>query len=149
MLFKFRKIAILALCLVLVCGLSVTAFAITEYSIDEDYDNGNVVAYADAKLDRYYTWGSTEVISYLTEDIPDPDVYVFLTYRFYPDDVTAGIQTYNGSRYDQWYVRTQFNAATNPQNIFAMYDATYRFQAYVPTSYGWSTFQTDSVVLEY
>lgn len=143
MLYKFRKILVLALCLALVCGLSVTAFAESNFHIYEPYDNDQTFVDVSAGIDQYSTIGVIEVQTFIFDADPDTRATVFCSYR----DSAGNVQYRGDNAYNGYtsVVSVGFPAGT----IRNMIEATYNFWGEVPTTYGWQEFVINDRTIVY
>lgn len=137
----FRKIIIIALVSVFVLGVGVSASAVN-LPIEEDYDNGRYVVYADADIGRRYTYGEITVND---ANATDAMVSVAVTYNY----LDGGINPQTDSKYQVGNGGAVVSYSGNEAEIFSMIDATYTFWAEIPASYGTQEFTPDSVFLEY
>lgn len=141
MFYKFKNILLWALCLVLVCAISVPAFAATEYEANEDYDNGNTTVSAYGVISRYHTYGFISSESIITE----PNVDIAVAYRYLDEN----FQLQSRSSTSHGVGVASVSVSNNSIAMYQMVDATYDFWAQVPTSYGWQEFAVDSVYLRF
>lgn len=137
----FRKIMLIALVSVFVLGVGVSASAVN-LPIEEDYDNGRYVVYADADIGRRYTYGEITVND---ANATDATASVSGTYRYIDGNLT--LQT--TSRYQIAGGGAIVSYSGTEAQIFSMVDAIYDFWARIPTFYGTQEFTPNSVLLEY
>ena len=140
----FKRIMLIALVSVLVLGVSVSASASTstvKLPIEQPYDNGQYNLYANAKIERRYTYGE---ISVNDGEYDKARVSVDVTYN-YIRNLDYSVITSTGSQ-------AQYGGAivtSSETDIFTMIDATYTFEATIPTSNGINTYSSYPVLLEY
>lgn len=141
----FRRIAAFVLVLVMVCLVSVPAFAANSLTADASYDGDTMGAYAYAKIERYKTFGE---ITYYDNGICSTYMSVSCEYRYYPQPVGASLivddMDASGDT-GHLYVEKEFSSA----RIVAMGDATYTFYAYIPASYGAQEFRVAPTRIEF
>ena len=138
---KLKRLMMLVLCLALVCGLSVTAFAARTYSDREEYDGGLTWAESYAQISQYSTSGYVDAEGYNESS----STGVSCTYAYV---------SINGTRlYDEMQcnvpVRSSVNISFSSENIQNMRYAFYDFWAQVPSSSGWYDYEPDTVRLDY
>lgn len=137
----FRKIMLIALVSVFVLGVGVSASAVN-LPIEEDYDYGRYVVYADADIARRSTLG---LITVNDAAATDATASVAVTYRYIDGNLT--LQT--DSKYQIACGGAVVSYSGTEAQIFSMVDAIYNFWARIPASYGTQEFTPDSVFLEY
>lgn len=142
MLYKFRKILVLALCLALVCSLSVTAFAESSKSVSESYSNERTFVDASAGIYTYSTIGTIEVQTFVDGD---PYTEASVACRYLDDEYNL-CYVYDS---DSNYYTTFLSVAISSNKIYHMVDASYDFWAEVPTDYGWQEFVLNDFTVEY
>lgn len=135
---KLKRLMMLALCLALVCGLSVTAFAFSE-----PFDNGNTIVDWSASIHAYYTIGVIEVETYIFDANPDTEASVDCSYLD-----NNYIRCYGHDDASNEFTSLAFVGFPDGA-IYHMIDATFNFWAEVPTSYGWQQLKPDEIYLEY
>ena len=141
MLHNFRRIFVVALCLALVCGLSITALAVSR-----EYDGGYSIVDWSASVFTYSTMGVIEV-----QCISKPE-----------DTASVNTEASVACRYldNNFILRTTYDTESGNEttllilsfpssSIYHMIDASYDFWAEVPTSYGWEEFVYNSFTVEY
>ena len=139
----FRRISALALVLVIVCAFSASAFALEEWHIIEDYDQGSDTRIVDAyaAIQTKTTWGSIELFG---NDSMMYNVSVSANYRYYPTIGGNAVSDYMGYE-DFAYAEVTYSDSS----IYHMIDATYSFRAEVPTSYGTQIFNAYPIYVRY
>lgn len=136
---KLRRITVLALIPVLVCLLSITAFATAPFPYTASYDGGSQYIEADANISRYSTNGIITSIAY------GNDLYAHVTYKYYPAGGASLVSETDSNTSNRYYVEVGFSNSS----IFAMYNATYTFRANVYTSYGPQVFNPNVTTIAY
>lgn len=143
----FRRIAAFVLVLVMVCLVSVPAFADDFFSASADYDDNQYGVGAYANIKRYSTNGSISFYS-MDSNVTTTDLYATVTYRYYPyAGAPASPPVTQTLQQDTAHLGVGKSFAEGA--IFCMIDATYTFRAEVHTSFGTQLFRTDPVTLVY
>lgn len=140
MLYKFRKIFVLALCLAMVFGLSVTAFAANTFHEIIDYSDGRTTVESYANITRYTTNGLIESSCVFC----DTSTTITVSGRYI--DCDRNEQTYSSmdSALNGSMVLVRFNPidGINVGNkIFAFVDGNYYFRASVYTYEGYEYYE--------
>ena len=140
---KLKRLMMLALCLALVCGLCVTAFAESRFEIYEPYDNDQTFVDVSAMIDQYSTIGVIEVQTFIFDAVPDTRASVACTYY----DANGNFCYGGDNAYNDYtsVVSVGFPAGT----IREMIKATYNFWGEVPTTYGWQEFVIEDRTIVY
>ena len=141
MLHKFRRVLVVALCLALVCSLSITALAVSR-----EYDGGYSIVDWSASVFTYSTLGVIEV-----QCISNPSATTSVNTEAsvacrYLDNNYNICCMYDIERGNE---TTLLIVSFPSSSIYHMIDASYDFWAEVPTSYGWDEFVFNSFTVEY
>ena len=131
----------LTLCLALVCCLSVTAFAQSNFNVTEEYDDDNTWVEAGCSITAYTTLGVIDVETWIGEPYTEASV----SYRY----IDNGFNLISDEDYHRNKMSSSAYAFFNEYEIYHMVDAYYDFWAEVPTSYGWQEFVLNDVYIEY
>lgn len=134
---KFRKISVLILVPVLVCLLSITAFADSQWSDYRDYGSNYVDAFAN--ITRYETSGT------ITSQEAGNNLYVGATYRYYPSGGASLVTEDEAAASSRYYAQVSFYNT----GIHAMYNASYVFRADVYNPTGTDYWRPNTVVVTY
>lgn len=128
MLHRIRKTAILVLCLVLVCGLSITALAETEPHHLPKVVGGGVTVTTYAEIHRYDTMGQIKAVKNNNYDMAT-DTTVWMTFRYFDTDLNQVSDDLGCDNKGIAWVQLTLGA----DEAFAMIEADYDFRAYVHT----------------
>lgn len=144
-----RRTLSLALSLVLICALAAVAFATSPpYYKDEDYDD-RYLAQASASISRYGANGNVYVEEIGTGSLLTGYLrHVSMDYSYVK--VTGNqAELITDSITDSTTSKLIASVAFHDASIQCMVNATFYFEAYVPTSYGTQRFTVAPVTLVY
>ena len=131
MLYKFRKIFVLALCLTLVFGLCVTTFAADTFSENVDYSDGRTMVDVYADITRYTTHGILETTSlYDTSSLVEV-TGIYEDYYRHEQIFSTSASGHGGS--SVWVQYYPIDGDYSADTIFAMVEGNYYFGSTVST----------------